>query len=189
MSLCCVCPGATPKRLPQKYLWPVHLPSQRISRTKPKPRISLKTANLAVGLGRLRAYPGLVLYEPKGGIWVSEKNEYPSCDMNSPLHAQKSIYFSSPPLHFSPSNQDLLSGQAAVALYNYHWLLCLYDRLFTAVKALMSFHVSCHQKAGRTKDVKCFPKNSKENLLYSYYGLIRYGQVRFLLDCTTWKVN
>ena len=118
VSLCCVCPGAktTPKRLPQKYLGPVHLSSQRISRTKPKPRISLKTANLALGLGGLRAYAALVLYEPKGGIWVSEKNEYPSCVMNSPLHAQKSIYFSSPPLHFSPSNQDLLSGHAAVAI-------------------------------------------------------------------------
>ena len=73
-----------------------------------------------MGLGGLRAYAGLVLYEPKGGIRVTEKKEYPSCDMKTPLHAQKSIYFSSPPLHFSPSNQDLLSGQAAVALYNYH---------------------------------------------------------------------
>ena len=44
-----------------------------------------------MGLGGLRQYAGLVLYEPKGGIWVSEKNEYPSCDMNSLLHAHKKV--------------------------------------------------------------------------------------------------
>ena len=90
---------------------------------------------------------------------------------------QKSIYFSSPPLHFSPSNQDLLSGQAVVASYNYHWLLCLYDRLFTAVKALMSFHVSATNKPAGVKMLSVFPKKfqGKSSIFILWVDQIRAG--------------